>query len=133
MDFNSQSAERLLEMINSGDPENRYLAYEMLYNHLMPNSHPWQLKFHAGYALTILKMDKKAFIVESDEPTKRKDILNAYIDQFDFKDDGVHIFFTYNGILRIVRQITASDDQKKFVLKYMIKSLERDLNIEYDG
>lgn len=133
MDFNSQSAERLLEMINSGDPENRYLAYEMLYNHLMPTKYAWQLKYHAGYALIILKMDIKAFIVESDESTKRKEILEAYIKEFHFSDDGVHIFFTYNGILRIVRQINASDDQKKFVLKYMIKSLERDLNVEYDG
>lgn len=133
MELNSQTAERLLEMINGGDSEDRYMAYEMLHDHLLLDPHQMKLRYHAGYALIILKMDTKSFIIETEETTKRKKILKAYINEFDFSDDGVHIFFTYNGILRIIRQINASDDQKKFVLKYMIKSLERDLNIEHNG
>lgn len=133
MDLNSQTAERLLEMINGGDSEDRYMAYEMLHDHLLSDPHHMKLRYHAGYALIILKMDTKSFIIETEETTKRKKILDAYVKQFDFDDEGVHIFFTYNGILRLIRQIHADDDQKKFVLKYMIKSLERDLKIKNDG
>jgi len=132
MEFTSQTAERLLEMINGGDSEDRFMAYEMLHNHLL--SEPFMIKDYAGYVLIILKMDIKSLMIESEEITKRKEILDIYVKQFNLGyDEGVHIFFTYNAILRIIRQINANNDQKKFVLKYMIKSLERDLKIKYDG
>lgn len=136
MELNPTTVNKLIGMINSKDAESRALAYAMLSETI--NDDFFKVKRNIGYLLSILKLDQKQFLNEGVDSTDRKIIVKA-INNFrlgvgnrqidDFSTD----FLTYSHILNytIVYVPQPDFEQRHYVLKTVIKSMEELLGVKY--
>jgi hypothetical protein len=137
MELNPKTTDKLLGMINSKDAESRALAYAMLSEFL--NNDYFIVKKNIGYLLSILKLDQKQFLNEGIDSTDRKVIIKA-INNFrlgtgnrKIDDDYDTDFLTYKEIVNLTVIYVPQPDfeQRHYVLKTVIKSMENLLGVKY--